>query len=127
MISDLVPKLSWKVLDVGTSTGSNLRLLNNMGFEDVTGLDLNPEAIRFCAEKGLGDVKLGDVENLPFENETFDLILATDIIEHVDDDGRAVRELQRVLTPGGKLLITVPAFRHFGGTTTTLPITSAAT
>ena len=127
MIDDLVPKLSWKVLDVGTSTGTNLRLLNNMGFEDVTGLDLNPEAIQFCAEKGLGDVKLGDIENLPFENETFDLVLATDIIEHVDDDARAVRELQRVLAPGGKLLITVPAFRALWGTTTTPPITSAAT
>ena len=115
MINDLVPKPSWKVLDVGTSTGTNLRLLNNMGFEEVTGLDLNPEAIRFCAEKGLGDVKLGDIENLPFENETFDLVLATDIIEHVDDDARAVRELQRVLAPGGKLLITVPAFTALWG------------
>ena len=115
MINDLVPRLSWRVLDVGTSTGTNLRLLNNMGFEDVTGLDLNPEAIRFCAEKGLGDVKLGDIENLPFENETFDLILATDIIEHVEDDARAVQELQRVLAPDGKLLITVPAFKALWG------------
>ena len=115
MINDLVPAPSWKVLDVGTSTGTNLRLLISMGFEDVTGLDLNPEAIRFCAEKGLGDVKLGDIESLPFENETFDLVLATDIIEHVDDDARAVRELHRVLAPGGKLLITVPTFKALWG------------
>ena len=61
----------------------------------MTGLDLNPNPIGFCAQK-MGDVKLGDVENLPFENETFDLILTIHYRAYVDDDGRSVLELQRV-------------------------------
>jgi SAM-dependent methyltransferase len=103
------------VLDVGTGTGTNLRLLRDLGFGRVTGIDQSPEAIRFCAEKGLGDVKQADACGLPFPDQTFDLIFATDVIEHVDDDFSALRELRRVLKPGGYLLLTVPAFAALWG------------
>jgi ubiquinone/menaquinone biosynthesis C-methylase UbiE len=104
-----------RVLDVGTSTGTNLRMLRDIGFSNVEGLDLNPEAIQYCAEKGLGTVTRGDVTNMPFEDARFDLVLATDIIEHVDDDSRALSEIARVLKPGGTALITVPAFQLLWG------------
>jgi ubiquinone/menaquinone biosynthesis C-methylase UbiE len=103
------------VLDIGTSTGTNLRMLMDMGFSQVTGLDSSDEAIRFCAEKGLGRVKKGDVCALPFPDASFDLVLATDIIEHVDADDRALAEIYRVLKPGGTALITVPAFQSLWG------------
>jgi SAM-dependent methyltransferase len=102
-------------LDTGTSTGTNLRMLRDLGFCNVTGLDLNDEAIRFCTEKGLGHVQKGDLNALPFGDQTFELVLATDIIEHVDDDLGALRELNRALKPGGHLLITVPAFASLWG------------
>ena len=82
------------VLDIGTSTGTNLRLLKELGFANRVGLDLSDEAIRWCAEKGLGEVKKGDACNLPFADGQFGLVLATDIIEHVDDDARAIREIK---------------------------------
>src|SRR5215472_13515029 len=78
-----------RALDIGTSTGSNLRLLRGLGFTDVTGLDVSPDAIRFCESKGLGSVRLGNVCEIPFADSTFDLVLATDVIEHVKDDGGA--------------------------------------
>lgn len=115
IINDLDINKRTEVLDVGTSTGTNLRLLNDMGFEHVTGLDNNLDAIRYCAEKGLGEVRHGDVVDLPFSEESFSLVLATDIIEHIDDDTRAIHELARVMTPGGKLLITVPTFMALWG------------
>jgi SAM-dependent methyltransferase len=99
-----------EILDVGTSTGTNLRLLRDLGFTRIIGVDQSPVAIQFCADKGLGQVKLGDVCALPFPDQSFDLILATDIIEHVADDLVALRELHRVLKPGQPLLLTVPAF-----------------
>jgi SAM-dependent methyltransferase len=102
-------------LDTGTSTGTNLRMLRDLGFCNVTGLDLSDEAIRFCTEKGLGPVQKGDINALPFSDEMFDLVLATDIIEHVDDDTGALYELNRALKPGGHLLITVPAFPSLWG------------
>jgi SAM-dependent methyltransferase len=103
------------VLDVGTSAGTSLRMLRELGFSDVTGLDFSEEAIRFCAEKGLGTVRLGDVTDMPFPAEAFSLVLATDIIEHVDDDLQALREIARVLRPGHNALITVPAFPALWG------------
>jgi ubiquinone/menaquinone biosynthesis C-methylase UbiE len=85
-------------------------MLSDLGFKHVTGVDMSDDAIRFCAEKGLGHV-----EKLPFDNVSFDVVLATDIIEHVDDDNRALAEIARVLRPGGKVLITVPAFQALWG------------
>lgn len=104
-----------RILDIGTSTGTNLRLLRELGFQRVEGLDANPEAARWCAEKGHGQVTCGSVCALPFEDASFDLVLATDIIEHVDDDGMALAEIQRVLMPGGYVLFTVPAFMLLWG------------
>ena len=104
-----------RVLDIGTSTGTNLRLLRELGFANRVGLDLSDDAIRWCAEKGLGKVEKGDVCNLPFGDAEFDLVLATDIIEHVDDDLRAITEIRRVLAPGGTAIISVPAFQSLWG------------
>jgi SAM-dependent methyltransferase len=76
----------------------------------------SPEAVRFCAEKGLGIIQLGDIRELQLPDGRFDLVLATDIIEHVDDDLAALRELRRVLKPGGYLLLTtIPAFHVLWG------------
>lgn len=103
------------VLDIGTGTGTNLRLLKELGFSRRRGLDLSDEAIRWCAEKELGEVAKGDVRRLPFGDCEFDLVLATDVIEHVDDDTRAISEIRRVLAPGGTVILTVPAFRSLWG------------
>lgn len=103
------------VLDVGTSAGTNLRMLRELGYGDITGLDFSEEAIRFCAEKGLGTVRRGDITEMPFPDASFALVLATDIIEHVDDDVLALREIARVLRPGQSALVTVPAFPSLWG------------
>lgn len=102
------------LLDVGTSTGTNLRLLKEMGFTNYRGLDPSDEAIRFCAQKGLGKVEKGSVENLPIENDSLQAVLLTDILEHVDDR-KALAEVFRALKPGGKAIITVPAFQGLWG------------
>jgi SAM-dependent methyltransferase len=104
-----------RILDVGAGTGSNLRLLGDLGFKRVQSVDRSDEAIRFCAEKGLGAVEKGDASQLPFPDGRFDLVVASDVIEHLDDDRRALGEFARVLAPGGKLLLTVPAFQSLWG------------
>ena len=103
------------ILDIGTSTGTNLRMLRDAGFFNVRGLDLHEEAIRWCSDKGLGQVDKGDICNIPSVNNIYDLVLATDIIEHVDDDITALREIARVLKPGGRAIVTVPAFQSLWG------------
>ena len=103
------------ILDIGTSTGTNLRMLRTLGFGNVQGLDASDEAIRFCVQKGFDTVRKGDLCNMPFASNAFDLVLATDVIEHVDDDTQAMTEIARILRPGGAALITVPTFRCLWG------------
>lgn len=103
------------VLDVGTGTGSNLRMLRDLGFQNVIGLDADRAAIEWCAVKELGGVQQGDVCAMPFSGKSFGLVIATDVIEHVDHDRQALIEIHRVLAPGGKALITVPAFASLWG------------
>ena len=102
-------------LDTGTSAGTNLRMLKQLGFRNVTGLDISEDAIAFCEAKGLGPVEQGDICAMPFADDSFDLVLATDVIEHVEEDDGALREIARVLRPGGALLLTVPAFELLWG------------
>lgn len=103
------------ILDIGTSTGTNLRMLRDVGYTNVKGLDLNDEAISWCSNKGWGDVSKGDICNIPSDGNVYNLILATDIIEHVDDDLQALKEIYRVLCSGGYAIITVPAFQSLWG------------
>jgi SAM-dependent methyltransferase len=103
------------ILDVGSSTGTNLRMLRSEGFANFQGVDISPESKRFCESKGLGSVRLGSILDLPYPSDSFDLVLATDVIEHVDDDLTALSEIQRILRPGGFALITVPAFQSLWG------------
>jgi ubiquinone/menaquinone biosynthesis C-methylase UbiE len=103
------------VLDVGIGSGSNLRMLGQMGFRHVTGLDTNPDVIRICQDKGFASVQQGSISNLPFSSESFDFVLATDGIEHAQDDMAALKEIYRILRPGGCVLITVPAFQSLWG------------
>jgi SAM-dependent methyltransferase len=104
-----------QIVDVGTGTGTNLRLLRELGFSRVEGVDFSDDAIRFCRDKGLGEVIKSDVYSLPFADGSLDLVLMTDVVEHVEDDRRAIAEAARVLRPGGALLITVPAFQALWG------------
>jgi SAM-dependent methyltransferase len=104
-----------RALDIGTSTGNNLHLLRQLDFAEVVGVDFSENALRFCRKRGLGRVVLGDAQTLPFSSGSFDVVLATDVIEHLDDDLSALKEIDRVLAPGGRALITVPAFQSLWG------------
>lgn len=106
---------SSRVVDVGTGTGAGLRLLRELGFSDVQGVDMSEDAIRHCALKNLGQVQKGDACALPFADASCDLVCATDVIEHVIDDARALDEISRVLRPGAHALLTVPAFASLWG------------
>ena len=77
----------------------------------VEGVDFSPEAIEFCRRRGVQAAHQGRIENLAFDDALFDLILATDVIEHLPDDRAALAELRRVAAPGGRLLATVPAYQ----------------
>ena len=104
-----------KFLDIGTGTGNNLRMLRQEGYRNVTGVDLDPLAIRYCLTKGFTSVLLAEATSLPFAEGQFDVVLATDTVEHIEDDQKALHEIHRVLAPGGHVMISVPAFPSLWG------------
>jgi SAM-dependent methyltransferase len=101
-----------KILDVGCGTGANLEMLAQFG--EAEGVDVSDDALEFCRAKGLKTHK-GLAEKLPFEDESFDLVTALDVVEHLDDDVSGLKEMNRVLKSGGKTLIFVPAFMWLWG------------
>ena len=102
-----------RILDVGCGTGANLLLLSKYG--DAEGVDVSDDALAFCRERGLDRVTKGAGEELPHADETFDLVTAFDVVEHMDDDLAGLREMYRVLRPGGHALLFVPTFMFLWG------------
>jgi SAM-dependent methyltransferase len=101
-----------KILDVGCGTGANLEMLGKFG--ESEGVDVSDEALEFCRTKGL-KVHKGLAEKLPFADESFDIVTALDVVEHLDDDVAGLKEMHRVLKTGGSALVFVPAFMWLWG------------
>lgn len=109
MIARLELPSSPRILDAGCGTGRNLQRYEQIG--PAQGIEPSADAVAFCRERGLENVQQATLERLPFEEESFELMIATDVLEHVEDDTQALRELRRVAAPGATLVMTVPAFR----------------
>jgi SAM-dependent methyltransferase len=109
------PGAGLAILDAGCGTGGGLLFLSRYG--SVTGIDLSGHALGFCAERGCREVTRASVMALPFREESFDLVTSFDILyfEGIDDK-TALQETARVLRPGGRLMIRVPAFDWLRGT-----------
>jgi SAM-dependent methyltransferase len=102
------PPPSPRVLDAGCGTGRNLVELGRLGAAE--GVDSSEDAVTFCRRRGLDGVRQAELAELPYEDGRFDVVVATDVIEHIEDDARALAELRRVARPGGRLVVTVPAY-----------------
>ncbi|HKZ78933.1 MAG TPA: class I SAM-dependent methyltransferase [Pyrinomonadaceae bacterium] len=102
-----------RILDVGCGTGANLELLSEFG--EAEGIDVSPEALEFCRERGLKNVREGEAEHLPFPDDSFDLVTGLDVVEHLDHDLAGLKEMHRVLRPNGRALLFVPAFMFLWG------------
>lgn len=98
-----------RILDVGCGTGAMAKELQRYG--EVVACDLSHLSLEYCKKRCLEELVCGDIACLPFQDQSFDLIVALDILEHVPDDKAAMRELRRVLKPNGRLVVTVPAYR----------------
>ncbi len=96
-----------RILNIGSGTGGTVPLLERYGH--VTNVEMSEEAIQTSRQRGVDAVIKVDHIALPFEDETFDIAVAFDVLEHIDDDLSALKEWRRVLRDSGKLLLTVPA------------------
>jgi SAM-dependent methyltransferase len=92
-----------RVLDVGSADGPSVGWLQ--GDFERWSLDVDPRGL--APGRGV----CGSATALPFKDAVFDVVSAFDVVEHCADEGAALRELARVLTPGGRLLVSVPAYQ----------------
>lgn len=101
-----------KFLDVGCSTGRALRLAATMGFE-ATGLDFSRWAVEHCAKLGFS-TRQGSLIGQWKESKVFDVIHCCHTIEHVPDPLAYLREMHRLLKPGGQLMLACPNYASVG-------------
>ncbi len=105
-----------RILDAGCGTGAAMTTyLAEYG--SVTGCDISPLALSFSLQRGADRLLQASVLHLPFPARTFDLVASFDVLYHaaVTDDASAIRELARVLAPGGRLLLRLPAYDWLRG------------
>jgi SAM-dependent methyltransferase len=97
-----------KILEIGCGIGSVVFELSKQGYE-ITGTDISSAAISFGLKK-YGDIRLEvqAAETLPYEDDSFDVVLSFDLFEHIAQIDRHVGEVRRVLRPGGSYLLQTP-------------------
>lgn len=97
------------ILEIGCSGGPLMQRLRAHGYTDITGIDVSEPAIELAQARGVPHVSVMDGAALKFADARFDLVIASDVLEHIEEEGQALREWKRVLRPGGQLLVFVPA------------------
>jgi len=98
-----------KILNVGSGTGGTVPMLEQFG--EVDNVDTSDSAIAYAKSKGIKNIKKVQGIKLPYKSNSFDVLVALDVLEHIEDDGKALSEWHRVLKNNGKGIITVPAYQ----------------
>lgn len=97
-----------RTLDAGCGTGRMLSWIGGRVSVPPVGLDRSQDALRYCRARSHSRLLQGDAVSLPFADESFDLALSLDVIQHLPRPGgdrAALRDLARVLAPGGRILL----------------------
>lgn len=104
-----------RLLDVGCGTGHHLAQLHRRGF-DVAGVDASPEMLEYARRLNPeADLREADVEHLPFPDASFDIVLCIEVLRYLRDPEPTLREMARVLKPGGVLLATAAPLFNLQG------------
>ncbi|GFP21109.1 hypothetical protein HKBW3S06_00335 [Candidatus Hakubella thermalkaliphila] len=100
-----------RILDAGCGTGILLTHLSSLG--QTWGFDYAEEALSFCRQRGLKNIRQASITAIPFAAESFDLVTCLDVLscQAVEDDELALREIYRVLRRGGLAIINLAAHR----------------
>lgn len=102
-VADLTPGTA---LDVGAAGGGNTRVLQGLGWR-AAALEYGPEGAQVCHERAI-PVLRGDATALPVAPGSLDLVVAYDVLEHLQDDHAATKDVFSALRPGGTFLVAVP-------------------
>jgi ubiquinone/menaquinone biosynthesis C-methylase UbiE len=115
LLKELDLQKSDNILDVGCGDGFYLYLLSQMGKYKITGIDSDAVALDNVKKQvNSKDIKLlvGDVTKMPFKDNTFSKLVCSEVLEHLPDDRKGLREMYRIMKKGGTLCITVPHWNY---------------
>lgn len=124
-IHKLIKNKKLVILDLGCGTGF---ITSRLDFEQINALDMNPWALQRAITHTTNRVNFiqGDAENLPLSSNTFDLVICTEMLEHLVEPESALEEVHRIMKPGALFVGTVPAkhiiFKYRKYITTTCPV-----
>ncbi len=107
--------LNSSILDAGCGTGKNIEFFASLGFTNIQGFDYSADALEFCKQRGLTQVRAGNILAIDHADETFDIVSCMDVLGSLATADRvlAVNELFRVLKPGGLLLCNAASLEIF--------------
>jgi ubiquinone/menaquinone biosynthesis C-methylase UbiE len=111
LINHMQVPVEANILEIGCSAGPLQQILHTDGYTNLTGIDISENAIKLAEQRGVPNVSVMDGAKLDFADASFDLVVASDVLEHIEDEELAVREWARVLRPGGCMIVFVPAFQ----------------
>lgn len=98
------------ILEVGCGTGGNIKAL--MAYGTFTAIEMNSYARQIAEDRHNIKIASGSMpDDHPFEPASFDMIFMLDVLEHIENDVAVLKELKSLLVPGGKIIITVPAYQ----------------
>jgi SAM-dependent methyltransferase len=103
-----------RILDIGCGSGDKLRYIRGKSTWDTFGVDFSPQAVENANANGAGDVRLSRGDELPFDDEFFDAVMSWHSLEHHYSPRATMREVARVLRPGGKAIIAIPSGNNLG-------------
>jgi len=98
-----------KIMDVGCGYGGMLPGLSELG--NVMGMEVDLDSAKSCKERGFHRICIGSGYTMPLKSRSLDIITLFDVIEHIEDDEKVVKQCASALKTGGRIMITVPAYQ----------------
>lgn len=109
-VGTLADRKDLRILEIGCGTGEITESLGKFG--QVVGLDMSEEAIHFCKIRGLNNVMVADINDMDIEAlGKFDVVLALDVLEHIQDDIETINRVRSLLNDDGFFVVNVPAYK----------------
>lgn len=103
-----------KIFDFGCGSGYLVEGLQKIGY-DAYGSDFEKDAIDYGLNQSIKNLKLATGEKIDYPDKTFDVVTAFDVLEHIENEKPIIREFVRILKPGGRVIISVPAYQWMWG------------